>query len=91
MYMNTSVLQSHDELDLAIANMDSPEAERAVSALLKPLPGVRAVRLIERGAWIDYNASAISADEITAALHRAGFRAGLFQDSRSGRTGTSTV
>lgn len=89
--MSNSVLHSHDELDLAIANMDSPEAERTVSALLKPLPGVHAVRLIERGAWIDYNSHAISADEITAALHRAGFRAGLFQDSRSGRTGTSTV
>ncbi len=36
--------------------MDSPEAEQAVGKILKGLPGVHGVRLIERGAWLRYDA-----------------------------------
>lgn len=80
-----------DELDLAIPNMDSQEAEQSVRGILRKLRGIHAMRLIERGAWLEYNSSAVSVTEICTALHRAGFRAGLFQDSKTGRTGKSTV
>ncbi len=81
----------NEELDLAIANMDSPEAETAVGRILKGLPGVHGVRLISRGAWISYDAGSISKDQICEILHRASYRAGLFQDSKSGHMGISTV
>lgn len=91
MKLSSDRFPTRAELDLAIANMDSAEAEESVRAALKILPGIRAVRLIERGAWMEYDSAAISVIEICTALHRAGFRAGLFQDSKSGRTGKSTV
>lgn len=84
-------MMKDDELDLAIANMDSPEAEQAVGKILKGLPGVHGVRLIERGAWLRYDAQAITKDQICEILHRASYRAGLFQDSKSGHLGHSTV
>lgn len=84
-------LADREELDLAIPNMDSTGTEKDVRAILEKLPGVNAVRLIERGAWLEYRPSAVSVAEICGVLHRAGFRAGLFQDSQSGRTGKSTV
>lgn len=80
-----------DELDLAIANMDSPGAEVAVGEILKSLRGVHKVNLIQRGAWLSYDASAISKEQICETLHRASYRAGVFQDSKSGHTGVSTV
>lgn len=80
-----------EELDLAIANMDTPEAERTVKTLLEPLRGIHAVRLVARGAWLDYEPDTISSAQICTTLQQAGFRAGLFQDSETGRTGNSTV
>lgn len=79
-----------EELDLMIHNMDTPAQEVTVQGLLAGLPGVRAARIIQGGVWLRYNAPAISKEQITAALHNAGFRAGVFQDSKSGATGTSS-
>jgi len=78
-----------EELDLAIPDMDTPDAERKVKAALELLQGIESVRLIERGAYIRHNADSITADEICAAIRQGGYRASIFQDS-AGRTGKSS-
>jgi hypothetical protein len=79
------------QLDLSIANMDSPAGESSVRQILSFLPGVRSARLVERGAWVEYAPSVISPEQICSTLSHAGFRASLFQDSESGRAGSSSV
>lgn len=83
-------LPAPEELDLSIANMDTPTAESSVRQILNFLPGVHAARLIERGAWIEYSPSRISAEQICSTLNHAGFRASQFQNSRSGHTGLAS-
>jgi hypothetical protein len=85
-----SHLGSLEELDLAIPNMDSGNAEREAASLLKGLPGIDHVRLIERGAYVRYNPERIDHKQICAALQNAGYRASTFQDSESGETGRSS-
>lgn len=79
-----------EELDLAIPDMDTEAAEKTVMASLEQLPGVLSVRLLERGAFIRYNPSAINPDQLCAGVRQAGYRASVFQDSKSGRTGHSS-
>jgi hypothetical protein len=76
------------ELDLAIANMDSPGQQKRVRSILEGLPGVRTVTIQERGAWIAYNTKGITRDQICRALSDGGFRCTIFQDSVTGKTGT---
>ena len=78
-----------NELDLAIPDMDSENAERQVQDLLQGVPGIEAVRLMERGAWLRHRPETISADQICAVIRNAGFRPSVFQDS-TGRTGRSS-
>jgi hypothetical protein len=82
--------QPLEELDLAIPDMDNPTAEERVAELLRDLPGVQFVRLIERGAFIRYNPVGIKHEQICTTLQNAGFRASTFQDSESGKTGRSS-
>jgi hypothetical protein len=79
-----------EELDLAIPDMDSDGAEEQVKGILERLPGIQTVRLVGRGAFIKYNPVGINADEICTAIRQSGFRASLFQDSKSGATGVSS-
>ncbi len=79
-----------EELDLAIPDMDSETAEIAVQNALTKLPGIITVRLVERGAFARYNPNVITQDQICIAVRQAGFRASIFQDSKSGRTGVSS-
>jgi hypothetical protein len=79
-----------EELDLAIPDMDSPTAELAVKQSLEQLPGIVSVRLVERGAFARYKPDAITQDQICMAVRQAGYRASVFQDSKSGRTGLSS-
>jgi cation transport ATPase len=79
-----------EELDLMIHDMDTAAQEREVQQVLDGLPGVRAARIIQGGVWLRYNAQSISKEQICAALHRAGYRAGVFQDSKSGAVGRSS-
>jgi hypothetical protein len=79
-----------EELDLAIPDMDSETAELAVKASLEQLPGIVSVRLLERGAFARYNANVITKDQICIAVRQAGYRASVFQDSKSGHTGLSS-
>jgi hypothetical protein len=80
----------NEELDLMIPDMDSAETETSVQSVLQRLPGIQAVRIIQRGAWIRYNPLGISPDEICTAIRQSGFRASIFQDSKTGRTGVSS-
>ncbi len=84
---NSSAITS--ELDLAIPDMDSATAEERVKAALEGLPGIEAVRIVERGAWLRHRPATIGADQICAAIRHAGYRPSIFQDS-SGRTGRSS-
>lgn len=84
-------LQTHAELDLAILNMDTHDMEHRARAVLQKLPGIHNARLVERGAWIDYNPLGITKEEISKALEQSGLRVGIFQDSKSGRTGHSSA
>jgi hypothetical protein len=79
-----------EELDLMIPDMDTEPGEERVKAILERLPGIQAVRLVQRGAWIKYNPVGISADEICTAIRQSGYRASTFQDSKSGKTGLSS-
>jgi copper chaperone CopZ len=79
-----------EELDLAIPDMDSETAELAVKASLERLPGVITVRLLERGAFARYDPNVISKDQICLVVRQAGYRASVFQDSKSGKTGVSS-
>jgi hypothetical protein len=79
-----------EELDLMIPDMDTTRSEEQVKAVLEKLPGIRGVRLMERGAWIKYNPIGIGPDEICTAIRQSGFRASTFQDSMTGRTGVSS-
>jgi len=83
-------LNHAEELDLAIPDMDSETAELAVKASLEQLPGIVSVRLLERGAFVRYNANVITKDQICIAVRQAGYRASIFQDSKSGQTGLSS-
>lgn len=78
------------ELDLAIPDMDNLGAEKEVAALLEGLPGVVSVRLLERGAFLQYRPATITHQQICTVLQLAGFRASTFQDSATGATGTSS-
>ena len=87
--MKTEKLHA-EELDLAIPDMDSKQAELEVKASLEQLPGIIAVRLVERGAFARYNPNVINKDQICFAVRQAGYRASIFQDSKSGQTGISS-
>jgi hypothetical protein len=79
-----------EELDLAIPDMDTETAELNVKASLERLPGMITVRLVERGAFARYNPNVINKDQICIAVRQAGYRASIFQDSKSGQTGVSS-
>lgn len=79
-----------EELDLAIPDMDTETAELDVKASLERLPGVIMVRLVGRGAFARYNPNVINKDQICIAVRQAGYRASIFQDSKSGQTGLSS-
>jgi copper chaperone CopZ len=79
-----------EELDLAIPDMDSEKAETDVKTSLEALPGIISVRLLERGAFARYNPNVINKDQICIAVRQAGYRASIFQDSKSGQTGRSS-
>lgn len=80
-----------EELDLNVPDMRFPEEERRVEALLRGLPGVSSLLIVQSGVWIAYRPAAIMPAQILASLHAAGFRASTFQDSESGKTGSSSV
>jgi hypothetical protein len=79
-----------EEVDLAIPDMDSATTESQVSALLRDVPGIVHVRLMERGAFIRYRPRAIDHERICALIRQGGFRASTFQDSATGDTGVSS-
>ena len=79
-----------EELDLMIHDMDTEADEAAVQKALADLPGIRAARIVQGGVWLRYNAQGITKEQIVDELHKAGFRAGVFQDSKSGATGVSS-
>ena len=79
-----------EELDLAIPDMDTEHAELAVKKSLEQLPGIITVRLMERGAFARYNPNVINQDQICIAVRQAGYRASIYQDSKTGRTGLSS-
>ena len=79
-----------EELDLAIPDMDSEAARAAVKACLQKLPGIIRVLLVGRGAFASYDPNAINKDQVCAAVRQAGYRASVFQDSKTGQTGLSS-
>ncbi|MDB6148675.1 MAG: hypothetical protein JWQ44_123 [Chthoniobacter sp.] len=70
--------------------MDTDTAEERVKVALEKIPGIQAVRLVQRGAFIRYNPIGITKEEICTLIRRAGYRASTFQDSKSGDTGVSS-
>ncbi|MDB6155202.1 MAG: hypothetical protein JWL90_3655 [Chthoniobacteraceae bacterium] len=86
----SSQRNSLDELDLMIPDMDSESAEAQVKGILEKLPGIQGVRLVQRGAFIRYDAQTMNHEQICAMIRQAGFRASTFQDSKTGKTGISS-
>lgn len=80
-----------EELDIAIPDMLTETDEVKAGQALRQLPGVGTVRMVQRGAWIAYRAESINKDEICNALRQVGYRASVFQDSKSGQTGLYTA
>jgi len=79
-----------EELDLMIHDMDTAADEAQVQKLLTGFRGVSAARIVQGGVWLRYSATSISKEQICAMLHQAGYRAAVFQDSKSGATGKSS-
>ena len=79
-----------EELDLMIHNMTTPADEVAVQKVLAGLPGVDTARIVQGGVWLRYSAPGITKEQIVATLHQAGYRAAVFQDSKSGHLGKSS-
>ena len=79
-----------DELDLAIPNLNTEEDEERAGAVLKGMRGVVDVRMMQRGAFVRYHGQTVTHEAIIYALHHAGFRASVFQDSKTGKTGKSS-
>ena len=78
-----------EELDLMIDNMETESQEEEVKKILDRLPGVRDGRVVQGGVWISYDAASTTMEKICAALQKAGFNAGVFQNSNPPVTGTS--
>lgn len=76
-----------EELDVAVANMDTKIMEERAGEIVRQLPGVEAARLIPGGIWMRYRPEDIDQKRIMQALSDEGFRATLFQDSATGKTG----
>jgi hypothetical protein len=81
---------AYEELDLMIHNMHSSAQETEVQKILGGIVGVHSARIVQGGVWLRYNAHSITKEQISAALHQAGYRAGVFQDSKSGHLGKSS-
>jgi hypothetical protein len=77
----------YKELDLSVQNLDGDEQERRAAATLKNLPGIGAVRIVQRGVWLKYQPRSVTKEKILAALREQGFDARLFQDEASGAAG----
>jgi hypothetical protein len=75
------------ELDVAIANMDTEAQEERAAEVVRRIPGVEAARLIPGGIWMRYRPKDVDEKRIMHALADEGFRATLFQDSATGKTG----
>jgi hypothetical protein len=75
------------ELDVAIANMDTEAQEERAAEVVRGIPGVEAALLIPGGIWMRYRPNDTDPKSIMQALGDEGFRATLFQDSASGKTG----
>ena len=81
----------YEEIDISIPNMDTAEAEKTARSILQNRRGIYAVRIIERGVWIEYDPSQISTAHIYELLNAAGLETEVFQESMSGLTGVSSV
>jgi hypothetical protein len=81
-----------EELDLVIHNMDSVTGEREVENILKSMigRGIETARIMDEGVWLRYDPARITKETICQTLHQSGFRAGVFQDSYSGKTGIAS-
>ena len=79
-----------EELDIMIHNMHSSTQEEEVKKILGGILGVHSARIVQGGVWLRYNAHSITKEQISAALHQAGYRAAVFQDSKSGHLGKSS-
>jgi copper chaperone CopZ len=86
---STSPEEGLEELDLTIDNMETESQEAEVKKILDRLPGVRAGRVVQGGVWVSYHAATITMEKICAALQKAGYQAGVFQNSNPPVTGTS--
>ena len=82
---------TNEEVDFSIPNMHSPAEEVRAGQILRELPGVTGVRLVQRGAWVSYHPQTISHDRICDALRHGGFRASTFQDSATGEVHNSSI
>lgn len=80
-----------EELDIAIPDMLTESDEKKAGHMLRQLHGVAGVRVVQRGALVAYRAAVITKDEICRALRQVGYRASVFQDSKTGQTGLSSA
>ena len=78
-----------EELDLMIPDMDTETAENQVKKVLERLPGIRYVRLVQRGALVRDKPASIGPDEIRTAIRQSGFRASTFSGLEDRDAGTS--
>lgn len=85
------MLVTNEEVDFSIPNRHSTEDEARAGQILRQLPGVTGVRLVQRGAWVSYHPQTITHHGICDALRQGGFRASTFQDSATGETHNSSV
>ncbi len=83
--------QMLEELDIAIPDLLTESDEIRAAQTLKHLPGVAGVRMVQRGALVSYRAGSVTKDEICHALRELGYRASVFQDSKTGQIGHTSA
>jgi hypothetical protein len=82
-------MNTPQELELVIPNMDSGIAEFGVKAVLQNLPGIMSVLLIGRGAFVRYDPRCLDKSRICDAVSQAGYRARVFQEAETEETRSS--
>jgi hypothetical protein len=61
-----------------------------VREALRELPGIVEARISQRGVWLKFRPDSVTSDEIIQTLRQSGLRAGVFQDSETGKEGHSS-
>lgn len=76
---NSKDMSDYMELELAIDDLDTEEAEETVRNTLKNLRGIHGARIVRGGVHVIYNPLGITPEEIMDEVRRLGFTVDTWQ------------